>query len=103
MDEIVVHILGHKDDKRVPKLKKSIQYYLDGAKDNVIKNKTKSQEKNKNPKDKNDTIESATVIDLKKPLESECLNSQVLILVYKIYIYFFSLKGFILKIYCVMY
>lgn len=81
MDEIAVHILGHKDDKRVPKLKKSIQYYIDGAKDNIIKNKIKSQEKNKNPKDKIDTIESAVVIDLKKPLESESLNSQVVLLV----------------------
>lgn len=78
LDDIAAHILGHKDDKRVPKLKKSIQYYLDGAKDNVIKNKNKVQEKNKTVKVKNDVDESvAGVIDLKKR-ESESLSSQVI-------------------------
>jgi len=78
LDEITVLILGHKDDKRVPKLKKSIQYYLDGANDNVIKNKTKFQEKNKNIMVKNNTLESvAKVADVKK-LGSESLNSQVI-------------------------
>lgn len=78
MDEIAVHILGHKDDKRVSKLKKSIQYYLDGAKDNVVKSKTKIQEKNLNIKDKNDkTFESGFRIIDSKNTESESLGSQV--------------------------
>lgn len=78
MDEIAAYILGHKDDKRVPKLKKSIQYYLDGAKDNLIKNKTKSLEKIKNNKGKTDPLElTAGIIDLNK-LESESINSQVI-------------------------
>lgn len=79
MDEIAAYILGHKDDKRVPKLKKSIQYYLDGAKDNnAIKNKTKSQEKIINNKGKTDTLElAAGIIDVNK-LESESINSQVI-------------------------
>lgn len=79
LDEIAAYILGHKDDKRVPKLKKSIQYYLDGAKDNnVIKNKTKSQDKVKTNKGKNDTLElAAGIIDLNK-LESENINSKVI-------------------------
>lgn len=78
MDEIAAYILGHKDDKRVPKLKKSIQYYLDGAKDNGVKNKSKGQEKIKNNKGKNDTIElTSGIIDLNK-LRSESMNSQVI-------------------------
>lgn len=78
MDEIAAHILGHKDDKRVPKLKKSIQYYLDGTKDNVVKSKTKIQEKNLNIKDKNDkTPESGFKITDSKNTETEGLNSQV--------------------------
>lgn len=61
----------------MPKLKKSIQYYLDGSKDNLIKNKTKNQEKNKILKEKNDTFESiAGVTDFNK-LGTESLNSQV--------------------------
>lgn len=79
LDEIAAHILGHKDDKRVPKLKKSIQYYLDGAKDNLIKNKTKSPEKNKNnSKGKNDLLESPTGVNDLKQLISETLNLQVI-------------------------
>lgn len=79
MDEIAAYILGHKDDKRVPKLKKSIQYYLDGAKDNnLIKNKTKTQDKIKNTKGKTDPLElTAGIMDLNK-LESESINSQVI-------------------------
>lgn len=85
MDEIAVHILGHKDDKRVSKLKKSIQYYLDGAKDNVVKTKTKVQEKNKNIKVKNDPLESVPeMTDIKKS-NSESLNSQVMFLYFTIY------------------
>lgn len=78
MDEIAVLILGHKDDKRVPKLKKSIQYYLDGANDNVIKSKTKIQEKNKNIKIKNDIFESVDEVTNVKKLGSENLNSRVI-------------------------
>lgn len=77
LDEIAVLILGHKDDKRVPKLKKSIQYYLDGANDNVIKNKTKFQEKNKNIMVKNNTLESVVEVADVKKLGSESLNSQI--------------------------
>lgn len=77
LDEIAVHILGHKDDKRVPKLKKSIQYYLDGTKDNAFKNKTKSPEKNKiNIKGKNDVLESPAAVNDVKQLGSETLNLQ---------------------------
>jgi len=78
LDEIAVLILGHKDDKRVPKLKKSIQYYLDGANDNVIKSKTKIQEKNKNIKIKNDIFESVDEVTNVKKLGSENLNSRVI-------------------------
>lgn len=79
MDEIAVHILGHKDDKRVPKLKKSIQYYLDAAKDNALKNKTKSPEKNKNNfGGKNDILESSAGVNDVKQLGSETLNLQVI-------------------------
>lgn len=78
LDEIAAHILGHKDDKRVPKLKKSIQYYLDGAKDNPIKNKTKSPEKNKsNIKCKNNILESPAGVTDSKQLGSEFHNLQV--------------------------
>lgn len=77
LDEIAVHILGHKDDKRVPKLKQSIQYYLDGAKDTVIKTKIKIQEKNKSIK-KNDLLESVTEITDNKNSKLESLNSQVM-------------------------
>lgn len=80
LDEIAAHILGHKDDKRVPKLKKSIQYYLDGAKDNAIKSKTKIQEKTKNIKNKINTfgpaIQGGTVDS--KYIGSESLSSQVI-------------------------
>lgn len=83
LDDIAVHILGHKDDKRVPKLKKSIQYYLDGAKDNVTKCKPKFQEKNKNTlKGKNESIPEFT--DIKK-LGSESLNSQVIFFILLVY------------------
>lgn len=79
LDEIAAHILGHKDDKRVPKLKKSIQYYLDGTKDNAIKNKIKSPEKNKNNiKGKNYSLESSAEINDFKHLGSETLNLQVI-------------------------
>jgi len=79
LDEIAVHILGHKDDKRVPKLKKSIQYYLDGTKDNAFKNKTKSPEKNKiNIKGKNDVLESPAAVNDVKQLGSETFNLQVI-------------------------
>lgn len=75
MDEIAAHILGHKDDKRVPKLKKSIQYYLDGTKDNAIKNKVKSPEKNKNNiKGKIDSLELPAGVNDFKQLGSETLN-----------------------------
>lgn len=77
LDEIAIHILGHRDDKRVPKLKKSIQYYLDGARDNVIKNKTKIQEKNKN------TFEPTVEINNFKKLGSENLSSQVIFVFYE--------------------
>lgn len=77
LDEIAAHILGHKDDKRVPKLKKSIQYYLDGAKDDSIKCKTKVPEKNKIMKSKNDIFESISEITDGKQIGSESLNSQV--------------------------
>lgn len=83
LDDIAVHILGHKDDKRVPKLKKSIQYYLDGAKDNVTRSKPKFQEKNRSIKSKNESIPEFT--DIKK-LGSESLNSQV--------IFFYSRKAY---------
>lgn len=85
MDEIAVHILGHKDDKRVPKLKKSIQYYLDGSKDNAFKNKTKSPEKNKkNIKGKNDILESPGEVNYVKQLGSETFNLQVIsFIIYK--------------------
>lgn len=78
LDEIAIHILGHKDDKRVPKLKKSIQYYLDGAKENATKPKIKSQEKNKNMKCKIDTFDESVdgITDAKK-LGSENLKAQV--------------------------
>lgn len=76
LDEIATHILGHKDDKRVPKLKKSIQYYLDGAKDNEIKNKI--QDNYKNTKDKSDTIDAVTGIVDTKQFGSESLNIQVI-------------------------
>lgn len=82
LDEIAIHILGHKDDKRVPKLIKSIQYYLDGAKDNIIKNKTKIQEKNKVTQEKNDTFVPTVEIKNLKKLGSENLNSQVIFLFY---------------------
>jgi len=79
LDEIAAHILGHKDDKRVPKLKKSIQYYLDGGKDNAFKNKTKSPEKNKNNiKGKHDILESPAGVNDVKQLGSETLNLQVI-------------------------
>lgn len=78
LDDIAAHILGHKDDKRVPKLKKSIQYYLDGAKDNVIKNDIKVSEKNKVTKVKNDVLESKVGTTDKKQTESDGLNSQVI-------------------------
>lgn len=78
LDDIAAHILGHKDDKRVPKLKKSIQYYLDGAKDNVIKNDIKVSEKNKVTKVKNDVLESKVGTTDKKQTESDALNSQVI-------------------------
>lgn len=77
LDEIAIHILGHKDDKRVPKLKKSIQYYLDGAKDNEIKNKIHIQENKKDIKDKNDTYKEIDEKMDAKQLGSENLNSQV--------------------------
>jgi len=69
----------------VPKLKKSIQYYLDGAKDNAFKNKTKSPEKNKNNiKGKNDVLESPAGVNDVKQLGSETLNLQVIsFLIYK--------------------
>lgn len=76
LDEIAAHILGHKDDKRVPKLIKSMQYYLDGAKNNEIK--SKNQENHKNIKDKNDTIEAVAEIIETKQLGSESLNTQVI-------------------------
>lgn len=78
MDEIAIHILGHKDDKRVPKLIKSIQYYLDGAKDNVVKNKSKVLEKNKSTHDKNDVFGPIVEINDFKKLGSENLNTQVI-------------------------
>ncbi|VVC24650.1 PIN domain-like [Cinara cedri] len=77
LDEIATHILGHKDDKRVPKLKKSIQYYLDGAKDNATKCKTNSQENNRNIKGKIDTFESTAGISDVKKFGSENLKSQM--------------------------
>jgi len=79
LDEIAVHILGHKDDKRVPKWQKSIQYYLDATKDNAFKNKTKSPEKIKNNiKGKNDMLESPAEVNYVKQLGSETLNLQVI-------------------------
>lgn len=84
LDEIAAHILGHKDDKRVPKLKKSIQYYLDGAKDNVIKNKTIILEKTKNNKNKIDTVTQGGVVDSKNT-GTESLSSQVIFLNLTIY------------------
>jgi len=76
LDEVAAHILGHKDDKRVPKLKKSIQYYLDGSKDNVIKSKTKIQEKTKNIKTFGPAIQGGTTDS--KYIGSESLSSQVI-------------------------
>jgi hypothetical protein len=82
LDEIAIHILGHKDDKRVPKLVKSIQYYLDGAKDNIVKNKSKTLEKNKNIHDKIDIFGPIVEINDFKKLGSENLNTQVKFLFY---------------------
>jgi len=99
LDEIAAHILGHKDDKRVPKLKKSIQYYLDGAKDNAIKNKIKSPEKNKNNiKGKNDLLESTAGVNDTKQLGSEILNLQVISFLmnthcmYYVFLYLYVMK-----------
>lgn len=61
----------------MPKLKKSIQYYLDGVKDNTTKHKIKSQENNKSIKGKIDTFDLAAGITDVKKLGSENLKSQV--------------------------
>ncbi|XP_050430295.1 constitutive coactivator of PPAR-gamma-like protein 1 homolog isoform X2 [Adelges cooleyi] len=76
LDEIAAHILGHKDDKRVPKLKKSMEYYLDGAKETLIKNKPKSLEKNKILKSKTNNYETVTDKELNN-LGSENLKTQM--------------------------
>lgn len=60
---------------------------MDGTNDNVIKYKTKIQEKNKNIKIKNDnTLDSAAEITDVKKLGSESLNSQVILYFYKLII-----------------
>ncbi|XP_050534475.1 constitutive coactivator of PPAR-gamma-like protein 1 homolog isoform X2 [Daktulosphaira vitifoliae] len=73
--EVATHILGHKDDKRVPKLAKSMQYYLNAIIENSAKSKIVTLEKIKNFKNK--TNEEPINITESKKLGSESLNTQM--------------------------